>query len=295
MSILITGATGHVGSYLLPRIADAGLVDEVTCLVRSTSHRRPPTPSGLSVRLTPGDTTTVDGWLPALSECAWRTIVHMVHLTHVVPLLDALHESNQRPHLVVIGTTGVHSRYRQAAARYLRAQEVLFQYEGPWCLLRPTLIYGSPRDRNMTRLIRFCSRWGFFWMFGSGRSLLQPVHADDVAGAVAAAVERRAEGVYDLSGDRPITYRDLLSLTSELLGKPVRQVRLPVWLGVPVAAALERALGTWSPVKREQILRLQEDKAFDHEAATRSLGFAPRSLEAGLQEQIELMRRDHLI
>ena len=58
---------------------------------------------------------------------------------------------------------------------------------------------------------------------------------------------------------------------------------------------MKKTLAKKQPVRREQILRLQEDKAYSHEEAKRDLGFTPRNLEAGLQKEIELMRCQGII
>src|SRR5205814_8821341 len=55
-------------------------------------------------------------------------------------------------------------------------------------ILRPTMIYGSARDRNMARLIRYLRRWPVIAVAGSGVHLQQPIYVDDVARAVADAL-----------------------------------------------------------------------------------------------------------
>ncbi|MEQ1530588.1 MAG: NAD-dependent epimerase/dehydratase family protein, partial [Methylococcales bacterium] len=52
-----------------------------------------------------------------------------------------------------------------------------------WIILRPTLIYGYGRDKNITEIARFIKRFGFFPVFGKAQGLRQPVHAEDVAQA----------------------------------------------------------------------------------------------------------------
>ncbi len=43
------------------------------------------------------------------------------------------------------------------------------------------------------------------------------------------------------------------------------------------------------PLKAEQVLRMAEDKAFEHAAATRDLGFAPRSFAEGIAAEARLL------
>jgi hypothetical protein len=46
------------------------------------------------------------------------------------------------------------------------------------------------------------------------------------------------------------------------------------------------------PIKAEQILRLNEDTAFDHGDAVNAFGFRPRTLRAGVYEEIRSLGFD---
>jgi nucleoside-diphosphate-sugar epimerase len=190
----------------------------------------------------------------------------------------------------------VYSKYNEYSAEYKKAESYLQQYAGSYGLLRPTMIYGSPQDKNLHKLIKFCHRYGFFPIFGSGDNLLQPVHADDIAQMLLKVWEcPNIKGAYDLSGGSIVSFRQLILLVEKLLGKSVRPLSFPLKFGIWSATLLENTLGKKSPVRREQILRLQEDKAYSHEEAKRDLGFTPRTLEVGLQQEIELMRSQGII
>ncbi len=58
-----------------------------------------------------------------------------------------------------------------------------------WIILRPTLIYGLGRDKNIAEIARFVRRFGFSPLFGKAKGLRQPLHAQDVAGACIAALD----------------------------------------------------------------------------------------------------------
>ncbi len=57
-----------------------------------------------------------------------------------------------------------------------------------WVILRPTLIYGHGRDKNITEIARFIRRFGFFPLLGKANGLRQPIHVEDVAEACFAAL-----------------------------------------------------------------------------------------------------------
>lgn len=296
MKLLVTGSTGFTGHLFLSRLAVTSPGSEVHCLVRPTSNCRPLESLNLNLLYLTGDSSTSQTWDTILAEHTPTTIIHIASIRHIPVLLDSLKTSKQTPHLIVIGTTGVYSQYNKYSQNYKAIEGQLAQYTGSYCLLRPTMIYGSERDKNLHKLIKFCDRYGFFPVFGAGNCLLQPIHADDLAKAILSALQRpHLQGTYDLSGGTVVTFRELLVLVKKLLGKPVHQVSLPLNLGVWIGTVLENILGRRSPVRREQILRLQENKAYSHDAAQRDLDFFPRPLAIGLEQEINLLRGQGVI
>lgn len=296
MSTLVTGVTGLMGTLFLKQLADSHPLTELDCLIRPTSDCSGLNSLNLRLRYLVGDSAEPATWQRIFSEKSFDKIFHLVQLRQVPAILDSLQSFDQTPYLIIIGTTGVYSKYNQYSIEYKTAEARLKSYPGSYCLLRPTMIYGSHRDKNIHKLIRFSCKYGFFPVFGSGENLLQPVHAADLAKTLLYLWENpHISGAYDLSGGTVVSFKQLLSLLSNLLNKPVRQVSMPLKFGMTVANLLESTLKTKSPIKVEQILRLQEDKAYSHEAAQRDLAFYPRSLEQGLRQEIELMQKQSLI
>ena len=153
------------------------------------------------------------------------------------------------------------------------------------------MIYGTPEDRNMIRLVRWVDRLPVLPVFGNGRSLQQPVHVSDVAWAVVeASMTTAAIGrSFNLSGATAVTYREVIQLTSLALGKKVHRLHLPSGLIVTCLQVLER-LHIAMPIKSEQILRLNENKAFSHEDASSVFGYDPMSFAQGIGSEVKLFR-----
>lgn len=287
----MTGCTGLTGGLFLNYFAQLFPERELNCLVRPNSDRNTLSHLNLKLNYCVGDSSTAETWDNIFSDFLPDTIIHIAQLRHINTIIDCLKKVKKIPHLIIVGTTGIYSQYNEYSQDYKTAERQLKTYQGSYCLLRPTMIYGSHRDKNLHKLLKFCDRYGFFPVFGSGDNLIQPVHADDLAKAILTALQKpNIQGAYDLSGGTVVTFRELLTLVGKLLGKPVRQISLPLNAGVWSATIIENILQERSPVRREQILRLQEDKAYPHDAAQRDLDFFPRSLEVGLQQEVALMR-----
>lgn len=296
MNILLTGATGLTGTLFLGHLANTNPNSEIHCLVRPNSARHLIEHLNLNIRYFTGDTSSSQTWDKILAQNTPKTIIHIASIRHISVILNSLKKAEQTPRLIVIGTTGVYSQYNEYSGIYKEIEKDLIQYSGSYCLLRPTMIYGSERDKNLHKLIKFCHRYGFFPVFGSGNCLLQPIHADDLAKAILCALQRpQIEGAYNLSGGSVVTFRELLTLVEKQIGKPVRPLSFSLEIGVTLATILEMIFKQRSPVRREQILRLQEDKAYTHEAAQRDLDFSPRSLETGLQQEVTLLLNQGII
>ncbi len=151
-----------------------------------------------------------------------------------------------------------------------------------WVILRPTLIYGLGRDKNIAEIARFIQRFGVFPLFGPALGLRQPVHAQDLARACLAALQTRAAAnqAYNISGGETLSYRDMVARVFLGLGAPVRMLPVPRWtfrLALSVLRRLPR-YRDWSVAMAE---RMNRDLVFDHLSATRDLGFAPRPFLIG--------------
>jgi len=146
-----------------------------------------------------------------------------------------------------------------------------------WVILRPTLIYGRGRDKNLTEIIRFVRRWGFFPLLGQAEGLREPVHAEDVAAACVSALTSPAavNRTYNLSGGETLSYREMVCRVFPMVDKVPHLVTIPRWLFQLAVAAL-RLLPRYRHWTVEMAERMNRDLAFDHADAARDLGFSPR-------------------
>lgn len=154
-------------------------------------------------------------------------------------------------------TTGAFSKYRAAAAGDLEAEDAVRKSCLGYTILRPTMIYGGPGDRNMHRLVRVLAQTPVFPLFGDGKHLMQPIHVDDLANAIVAAALNEAVvgGEFNLAGANALPYKDLVRAVATALGRRILIVRTPLGLVAAIAGAFERTRIPF-PITREQVLRL---------------------------------------
>ena len=178
----------------------------------------------------------------------------------------------------------------QAIARQLTEAEERLQAWAEqrgieWVVLRPTLIYGLGRDKNVGNIARFIRRFRFFPLLGKANGQRQPIHAQDVADACvevmrAPRVKNRA---YNISGGETLSYREMVTRVFKAMDCP------PLMLPVPLfafrsAVALLRFLPGYKHLSAAMAERMNRDLVFDHSEAMRDFAFRPRRFELSAQD-----------
>lgn len=167
------------------------------------------------------------------------------------------------------------------AARLIAAEERVQAWAAScgveWVILRPTLIYGEGRDKNVTEIARLIRRFGFFPLLGKAQGLRQPVHAADVAAACCAALlsPGAVNHAYNLSGGETLTYRAMVERIFTAMHRRARFVTIPLG-AFRLAIACLRCLPRYRKWTTAMAERMNQDMVFDHSAAARDLGFSPR-------------------
>jgi uncharacterized protein YbjT (DUF2867 family) len=286
MRILLTGATGLLGGALLGLLLAEG--HDTRCLIRADS----PNASrfdGERVEILRGDVAREEDLYRALRGA--DALLHVAGIEYAHPVLSAAGRAGVE-RILIVGSTSAHSAYAFRSGPKLEMEELVRRSGLAWTILRPSMIYGSERDRNVHRLLRFLDRSPVFPVFGPGTNLWQPVYHEDCARGVFEAL-RRPVAVgrsYDLPGAEPLAYLDLVKTAAAALGRSPRIVRLPI---EPVRLALAAAerLRLPLPVDSGQVMRLREDKAYPYERARRDLDYAPRPFKEGVALEVARLRR----
>ena len=145
-----------------------------------------------------------------------------------------------------------------------------------WTILRPTLIYGAGRDRNVSEIARFVRRFGFFPVMGAARGLRQPVAAEAVARACigALAAPLAANRAYNISGAETLTYRGMVERVFASMGRRPLTPSIPPSLFAAAVACL-RLLPRYRHWNTAMAERMNTDMVFDHTAAANDFGYAP--------------------
>ena len=160
-----------------------------------------------------------------------------------------------------------------------------------WTILRPTMIYGSERDRNMIRLIKWIDKYRFIPIFGKGKNLQQPIYVKDLSNSIVDILdnEKTFKNIFNLAGRNSLSFLQVINLIEKGLNKKIIKIFLPAKFFSCLFKFLEY-LGINLPIKSEQIDRLNEDKNFKYEKAKKYFGYDPISFDKGIKKEIEIYK-----
>jgi nucleoside-diphosphate-sugar epimerase len=286
--LFVTGITGHTGKWFLKRLVEENYKGKIRCLIRDNSNTDLIDKSGLNIEKVYGDLDNKNSLENLMSGV--ETVVHISTILFSNNVIDAAIKNNVK-WAILVHTTGRFSKYKSASEEYINIEDGLIEKRDKIgiTVLRPTMIYGSSGDRNMYKLVDYLYRRKFFPMFGQGENLMQPVHAKDLGDAyydVLMNKDKTFNKDYNLSGKAPIKYIDLVRCVSKTLKRKNTLVKIPLWLSV-LSAKIYNAIDKKAIISVEQVLRMQEDKDFSYEEATKDFGYSPISFEEGIKGEVE--------
>lgn len=295
--LLLTGATGSIGSRLLPLLLRRG--EEVRCLVRE------PRRLGewrVDVQIALGDLGGMSD--PYLVRQALRgadTVVHLAATIRDQPphrieelnglatvrLLQAAERSGVRRFVFFSALNAAAAqRTRFFRAKWL-AERAVASSPLETTIFAPSIVYDHS-DPWVTLLRRF-SFLPAVPVSGSGQARFQPIWADDAARCVVSWLEGGAGAPrrdrYELAGPETLSYDEMSDLVSRAAGRPRPLLHLPLPLvrsGLIGLRSLfgEAVFATWEEAELMEVPMTSERGTADAEA----LGVTPRRMADVLAE-----------
>jgi len=138
-------------------------------------------------------------------------------------------------------------------------------------------------------------RFPLFPIVGKGRSLLQPIHANDVAKAVLLALERPlAIGKsYDIVGPQRMTLRQVVQVVAEGMAVKLWIVSTPIWIHRLAVHGMNALLS--NPLATPSQLQMLSDGLYgDLEPARQDLGLEPLAYRPSRRTPSALSRQPFL-
>jgi uncharacterized protein YbjT (DUF2867 family) len=294
--LLLTGATGLVGSALLPRLLTAGT--DVRCLVRDPRRLGA---QRVRVQIALGDLTDPPSFRNALRGV--HTVVHLAASIRDQPRgsIEELNgiatwrmvEAAERQgveRFVFFSALGASTHHRTRLLRAKALAEQAVREAGVRSIVfAPSIVY-APGDPWLALLERM-ALLPLMPVSGRGRATFQPVWADDVAACVIGALgarDREGHGLrhhtrYELAGPETLSHTEIVRTLLRSLSRRRTLVHVPTPIVSRGLRALERVAGTsafatWDEAELMETSMTSTRGAADAEA----LGVRPQRMAAVL-------------
>jgi len=285
--LLLTGATGSVGSRLLPLLLESG--EDVRCLVREPRRLGP---RRVDVQIALGDLGEMSD--PYLVRQALRGVDTVIHLAATirdqpprrieelnglatVRLLRAAERSGVTRFVFFSAlNASAAQRTRFFRAKWL-AEQAVDSSALQTTIFAPSIVYDHS-DPWITLLRRF-SFLPVLPVSGEGQARFEPIWAGDAARCVVAALQHGDRQRYELAGPEVLSYDEMSDLVSRIAGRPRALVHVPLPL---IRASLiaarsivgEAVFATWEEAELMEVPMVSERGTADAEA----LGVEPRRM-----------------
>lgn len=311
--IVVLGASGHIGGYLVPRLVEAG--HEVVAVTRGVSAPYRDHPAWASVErvLLDREAAEADGtFASTVAALAPDVVVDLICFTEdsARQLVEGLR--GRVPLLVHCGTIWVHGPAEVVPVTEAAVRRPFGDYGTQKAAIERLLLDESRRPGGLRSIVLHPGHitgpgWPMIGPQGnldlrvwsdllSGRPVALPglgletlhhVHADDVAQAFELAVERQAEAVgeaFHVVSERAVTLRGLAEGVARRHGVEA-DLRCVPWEEFRAGTTEEHAEASWQHVSRSHSMSIDK--------ARRLLGYAPRwsTLDA-VVEGLDVLRAD---
>ena len=220
----VTGAFGYSGRYIAKRLIDCG--HKVITLTNSP-HRTNPFAGRVEVFPfnfdKPKELTESLRGVSVLYNTYWVRFNHKMFqyadaVQNTVILFDAAKAAGVERIVHVSITNPSEDSPLEYFSGKAQLEKVLIDSGLSYAILRPTVLFGK-EDILINNIAWALRRLPVFGVFGNGEYRLQPIYVDDLASLAVGQGTKRDNIIIDAIGPETFTYRHLVEVVGEIIGK----------------------------------------------------------------------------
>lgn len=300
--VTVFGGSGFIGRYLVKRLAADGTVVRVA--VRDPERALFLKPLGAVGQIVPMPANLRDEASVRAAVRGAGAVVNLVGILHQsgkqtfgslhaegAGLIGRVAREMEVERVVHVSAVGADPDSPSEYARTKAAGERALREAFPEAtIVRPSIVIG-PEDDFFNRFAQMTRFSPFLPLIGGGHTRFQPVYVGDVAEAIhrMLAMPGTAGRTFELGGPQVYTFRTLLEIMLEQIGKKRWFMSLPTGL-----ASLQAAFLEWlpkPPLTRDQVKQLKRDNVVSGEAeGFDALGMEPTPIETILPTYLDRFR-----
>ena len=264
MSIhIVTGAFGYSGKYIAARLLRTGVV--VRTITNSVNRQNP---FGDKVEALPFHFDNHRKMVAALAggdvlyNTYWVRFNHddftySMAVENTVKLFAAAKEAGVRRVVHISITNPSEDSELEYFSGKARLERQLIESGLSYSILRPTILFGKEDIliNNIAWVLRHLPAFG---VFGDGEYRLQPIYVADLASLAVMQGAKRDNVIIDAIGPETFTYRNLVRVIGEIIGKKRPIISVSPFIGFVVGWVLSKFVGDVM-ITREEIKGLMAE------------------------------------
>lgn len=168
-------------------------------------------------------------------------------------------------HLSAIGAnSGSQSSYGRTKGR---AEAAILSIKPDAVIFRPSVVFG-PEDSFFNKFADMARMFPVLPLVGGGKTKFQPVYVEDVAEAVARAVDGKVETgkIYELGGPEVLSFRECLETMLKVTVRKNPLVSLPFGIASMIGSIASLVPFIAPPITPDQVKLLKHDNVVSKEA-----------------------------
>ena len=259
----VTGAFGYSGKYIASRLIDRGheVITLTNSVDRANRFEGRVRPYGFTFDSPQKLTQTLQG-VSVLYNTYWvrfnhKQFRHDDAVKNTLVLFEAAKAANVRRIIHISITNPSEDSPLEYFRGKARLERELAELGVSHAILRPTVLFGK-EDILINNIAWALRRLPVFGVFGSGEYRLQPIYVDDLAALAVDQSELADDVVIDTIGPETFTYREMVEVIGEIIGKRRPVISVSPAIGFFAAWILGKCVGDVI-ITREEIEGLMAD------------------------------------
>ncbi|HEY8499716.1 MAG TPA: NAD-dependent epimerase/dehydratase family protein [Clostridia bacterium] len=269
MNVMVTGASGFIGTHLVEAMSKDDAVDNIFALYR----RKEQIPFIPKVNPVIGDLDS----LPSIKVDARIDVaVHLAgyYKTESKKLCEEINvqgtkntvsfcKNNSIPRIIFFSTINVNLKTKgRYAVSKAEAEEIVKNSGIDYMIVRPSLVYGG-RVGSLGKIIGYAEKFPIFPIFGLGKAIEQPIHINELVELTLMMIKdfKPGEEIYAAGWDA-IPFSMLVKTIGNCIGKKVRIMPIPAKPVYWIIKLAEKA-GIHPGLSSEQVAHMSQDLAAD--------------------------------
>jgi nucleoside-diphosphate-sugar epimerase len=279
LNILVTGASGFIGSHLVKKLA-ANPAYKVSVLIRNQGLISPT--KGAKVTAVECDILDSNR-LKSIGGIAPDVVIHLAAVKEHFKNKDEISSTNvegtknllegfpQVKQFIFASSTLVSSS-SDAYSESKRQCEAIIKESGVnYTILRIAPVFGAGDRTNLTRLIELIRDGKTIPIPGDGKQMIQPTHVDDVVKGMESSIMNQEyfNKTLVIAGN-PITLKGFIDLVSKIVDRNPKRIHIPIRLLKPMVKVYQKMSETpkITVEQLDNLGKLEGSKVFDSDFPT---------------------------